>query len=546
MADDDIVMLGNTGGSQGGARPGPGSKLPGFLQKLFSDLTNSNVTLPNGQQQFGDPSQLAQTASQTLPSASAMAGPDVLNPSPTSQVPMPSPIQTPTFQQANQTNGLPGAGAATNPRLTTKGKVLATILQIAQGGLAGYAAGQQGNPREGYPNANVGSGFEIGSQLPFIQAMRQHEVKKSQLEDQFQQMSLGQMNMPVKLNDGSTIPLWQAMQQQKYDEVQATIGQKKAETNAIPIKSKLEQAQTEAAFYKDDPNLGLIDLRTGQPVSSAAGAPLSAEEAKVLGKQEGERVPLKLKNTASEIAARGITTVNTAEGVFERNRITGQQTRLGANPREITLDIPQAAYDKQSEEQVFVTRDQINRSPGRYASTQADLQLPVLKQTLKEYASTKTNTAGGNAIAFNTAIGHLGMLADAADALGNGSTPLLNSIAQRFAKETGSAAPTKFDTIKNAVNTEVAKVFKGGVPADAEIQEQAQTLSRASSPAQIKGAIAVLVGLMNSRINTLQDRYRSVVGEENEDLLSPESKRVIQKLQGGGNAGSHPLDKFWK
>src|SRR6266498_247891 len=100
MADDDIVMLGNSGASQGGARPGPGSKLPGFLQKLFFDLTNSNVTLPNGQEQFGDPSQLAQTASQTLPSASAMAGPDVLNPSPGSQVPMPSQIQTPTFQQA--------------------------------------------------------------------------------------------------------------------------------------------------------------------------------------------------------------------------------------------------------------------------------------------------------------------------------------------------------------------------------------------------------------------------------------------------------------
>src|SRR5580704_9378458 len=103
----------------------------------------------------------------------------------------------------------------------------------------------------------------------------------------------------------------------------AETGKATAETAAIPAKQALEQAQAEAANYKDDPNLGLIDLRTKQPVSNAAAAPLTAEEAQVLGKNEGDRVPIKLKNTASEIAARGLTTVNTEEGVFERNRITG-------------------------------------------------------------------------------------------------------------------------------------------------------------------------------------------------------------------------------
>src|SRR5438874_8759348 len=100
---DDYVTIGNTGGSQGGISAGPKNKLPAFLQKLFGDLTNSEVQIPGqGTQYSQDPSQLAQTASRTLPSADAMLGPDVLNPAQTSQAPMPSQIQTPSFADANQ------------------------------------------------------------------------------------------------------------------------------------------------------------------------------------------------------------------------------------------------------------------------------------------------------------------------------------------------------------------------------------------------------------------------------------------------------------
>src|SRR5439155_8238970 len=198
MADDDYVMLNTTGGSQGGAVGGPKNKLPGFLQKLFGDLTNSQVQIPGqGTVYSRDPSQLAQAASQRLPSTAQMSGSDPLHPSPefdTTQVP--SQIQTPTFQQANQTGGLPGVGGARNPALTTKGKVLATILQIAQGGMAGYAAGQQGNPREGYPNANAGAGFAAGEQLPFLRAYRQQQLDKGLMDNYLTKAELD--NLPYQ------------------------------------------------------------------------------------------------------------------------------------------------------------------------------------------------------------------------------------------------------------------------------------------------------------------------------------------------------------
>src|SRR5436190_16165171 len=183
----------------------------GVLKKIFGDLTQEGITLPNGD------FQTAQQAQNTIPSMPA-TGLDT--------PPQQSTVQKPSFTQAVGT----GQGVATNPGLTTRGKVLATLLQIARGGLEGYAQSQVGNPRDGYPYANAGAGFTAAEQLPFIQSMRRQQVVKSQLENQFQQMSLAQMSMPVKLGDGTSIPLWQAMQQGKYDEVQASVAQKKSET----------------------------------------------------------------------------------------------------------------------------------------------------------------------------------------------------------------------------------------------------------------------------------------------------------------------------
>jgi hypothetical protein len=83
---------------------------------------------------------------------------------------------------------------------------------------------------------------------------------------------------------------------------------KKAEAGMNDAKAKLDAAQTEAANYKDDSILGLIDLRTKKPVVDAT-VPLTEQEAAVLGKNKGDKVPLKLKDKANEIMNRGIRSV---------------------------------------------------------------------------------------------------------------------------------------------------------------------------------------------------------------------------------------------
>src|SRR6267154_3432448 len=212
-------------------------------------------------------------------------------------------------QKPQQIN--PMTGQPYFPAGASKGQKLAIILKSGlQGALAGRASSEQAVVQSGgRRSGGAGMGFISGFEAPLQQTLQGQEVER------------GQMQNEVLRNQVNYAPQIQALGIGKtFSEIlknQSEAGKATAEAGAIPTKTMLEQAQTEASFYKDDPNLGLIDLRTKQPVKPAGFAPLTAEEATVLGKQPGERVPLKLKNTANEIVNRGYTTVNTEQGVYE-------------------------------------------------------------------------------------------------------------------------------------------------------------------------------------------------------------------------------------
>jgi hypothetical protein len=196
----------------------------------------------------------------------------------------------------------------------------------------------------------------------------------------------------------------------------------------------------------------------------------------------------------------------------------------------------------------MVTKKDIIASPGRYAPVSADVSTPVIKQTLKDYASTRPNTAGGNIVAFNTAILHLGLLADAADALGNGNTKIFNSISQKWKEQTGSPLPLEFDTIKQMASGEITKV--GGSLNQGEQEAVKGPLDRSNSPQALKGSITKSVQLMDGKISVLHQHYLDVMHEEPDSpLVYPEVQKVRDRLlgnAGAGNAASHPLDRFWK
>ena len=115
--------------------------------------------------------------------------------------------------------------------------------------------------------------------------------------------------------------------------------------------------------------------------------------------------------------------------------------------------------------------------------------------------------AAKNLNAFNTASAHLDTLGQASEALHNGDVQAINRIGNEYNKQTGSPAPTNFDAVKNAVAGEVSKTFKGGGATDAEIKEANDTISNASSPAQLRGVIETYKDLMASKRQALQDQY---------------------------------------
>jgi hypothetical protein len=119
-----------------------------------------------------------------------------------------------------------------------------------------------------------------------------------------------------------------------------------------------------------------------------------------------------------------------------------------------------------------------------------------------------TSGAGAqNIVAFNTAVDHLRLLGEAADALNNGDFQRLNQVGNTFARETGSAAPSNFQSVKAAVSGELSKVFKGSGATDQEISEINQTLNSAMSPDQLSGAISYYSKLMDGKLAALHAQY---------------------------------------
>jgi hypothetical protein len=127
-------------------------------------------------------------------------------------------------------------------------------------------------------------------------------------------------------------------------------------------------------------------------------------------------------------------------------------------------------------------------------------------------AITKYFTAGpaGTTINyFNTAIDHLKLLRETADALQNGDFRLLNEAGNRYANETGNPAPNNFNTVRSAVAGELSKTFKGTGATDQEVSMIQNTINNAQSPKQMNGAIEYYLRLMGGKMDALKGQYEA-------------------------------------
>jgi hypothetical protein len=180
----------------------------------------------------------------------------------------------------------------------------------------------------------------------------------------------------------------------------------------------------------------------------------------------------------------------------------------------------------------------------------------------------RSSVAGGpigqNLQALNTVIGHIGDLTDKGEKLSNTSYPLWNTVKNAWGSNVmGDPGPTNFEESRQAVASEMAKVFRGaGSMSEKEIGDWKDTLSSAQSPAQMKGAIQTALHLLSSRLDAVKSQYNTTMNKPwNTPFLNPKSQEVLKKLgvdptemdptiqadDGTGNNSSDPeLDNLLK
>lgn len=139
-----------------------------------------------------------------------------------------------------------------------------------------------------------------------------------------------------------------------------------------------------------------------------------------------------------------------------------------------------------------------------------------------------TGADGKNIGALNTATVHLDQLADAADAMKNGSFKPGNQLYNYVSTIFGGAAPTNFEGIKAAVAGEMATALKGNAT-DQEIHTIQATIDRSSSPEQLRGAVTTGLHTLGAKLNTYNERYQQQNPGDTWSPVLPSAAAVFQK-----------------
>jgi hypothetical protein len=172
--------------------------------------------------------------------------------------------------------------------------------------------------------------------------------------------------------------------------------------------------------------------------------------------------------------------------------------------------------------------NEVNRLASEQGKTYDGAQYKIAAKTRQDFT---TGVQGKAVQAMNVAIDHLDTLQDAATALNNGKMPIFNDIAQKYAKNTGSAAPTNFDALKSIVGSEVAKAVTGGASALGDREEIRAEINKANSPAQLAGVINKYQQLMSGQVKGLKQTYESTGLKDFDNKLLPRTKYVLNKTQ---------------
>jgi hypothetical protein len=490
-----------------------GQKLASIFSQQVQPATSS---LPDSIAEPRPQDFTQQGAGGPLSAAPPAPGPQAqfIQPTPAAQPQM----QRPSFAQAAGVGApAPGMSNAMSPALSKGGKLMAILMSGIQGAIAGQGANAETYAQTGR-NAGFGGGAQAGMNLPFLRAYQQQQAQRGGLENQMLSQQVQYAPLLQRLGIMKTSA--------DIGKTQADTSKASAEASAVPSKIALDQAQTEAANFKDDPNLGLIDLRTKQPVTTGGMAPLSPEEAAILGKQPGDTVPLKLKNTANEMVNRGVRTVqangrsllvdgkgNTIKDMGASSSMTtfnlqnAGATGTGGQPSALAKALADGSMkwsDVVSSRTPMATKQAIL---AEVKGIKPDFNSGDFEVEQKVKQDATSGTVGKQLLAIGTAREHMKQFSILADALDNSDSQLYNKIGNALGIQFGSDKATNLKIASQAFGGEVGRAFDGAGVIGKERETASAAYADYLSKGQFKGAVQTVDKLLAGKQQAAHDWF---------------------------------------
>lgn len=136
---------------------------------------------------------------------------------------------------------------------------------------------------------------------------------------------------------------------------------------------------------------------------------------------------------------------------------------------------------------------------------------------VKEFNAGGPNSPAGTITSGNTAIQHLGELSDYGEKIGGtGSYGPLNSLINKanagYKGLENDPDLKRYNSALGRFTEEATKFYRGVGGTESDIQRAISDVSAAQSPQARRAAIAEQARLMQSKINALQDRYKTAMG----------------------------------
>jgi hypothetical protein len=188
----------------------------------------------------------------------------------------------------------------------------------------------------------------------------------------------------------------------------------------------------------------------------------------------------------------------------------------------------------------IAVRDAVFKAAPTFNSSVAATRVKMAE----DYADkTSPTSAGGMILSANAALHHLNALADSADQVHQtgiipDGSPMVNAVTNFTREQTvGFPALKAYDFNKNALADEVAKIYKGGTPAEGEIQAMLSSLSPNMTPAEHAAVFSKVSTLLQGKTTELQRQWQTAFGPNSSyPVIGQEGQQVINRFANGGGA----------